>query len=159
MIFYLFPLVNYKRNKEAYKKQQHGRNTDDNPILDKKNAIFIFRFDNNDTETLDGWKGKGSNDSFNILPDVRFIKGNTDATLTYGPGTYFGNIGLRNIDKIQKKINDISATHVIFVPAKFQDHVYYKVFLSKEPHTLARKTLALIPAGDNTNPSPPKQYN
>ena len=127
--------------------------------LDKKNAIFIFRFDNNDTETLDGWKGKGSNDSFNILPDVRFIKGNTDAVLTYGPGTYFGNIGLRNIDKIQKKINDSSATHVIFVPAKFQEHVYYKVFLSKEPHTLARKTLALIPVDDNTNPSPPKQYN
>ena len=140
MIFYLFALVNYKRNKEAYKKQQHGRNTDDNPILDKKNAIFIFRIDNNDTETLNGWKEKKGNDSFNILPDVRFIKGNTDAALTYGPGTYFGNIGLTNIDKIQKKIIDSSAIHVIFIPAKFQEHVYIKYFLVKNPYVNSKNT-------------------
>jgi len=127
--------------------------------LDKDKAIFIFHFNNGDVITLDGWKEKGGTDSFNIPPDVQFSKGNKDTTLKYGPGTYFGNIGLSKIKKIQKMITDSSATHVIFAPAKLGEHVYYKIYLSKEPHMVLRKTFALIPTEESTNPSPPKQYN
>lgn len=126
--------------------------------LDKSKAVFIFYFGDNDTISVDGWKDKGGGSPFNATPDVRMLKGKKDATLSYGAGTYFGNLVLKNVTALQKKIVDNAATHVIFAPSKLNNHVYYKVFLSKEPHMMVPKTLALIPTGDEANPSPPKVY-
>lgn len=127
--------------------------------LNKSKAFFIFNFGNDDTITLDGWKDKGGANPFNTAPDVRFLKGKPDGLLTYGPGTYFGNLVIKDVGKIQKIIRDSLATHVLFAPYKSGNHVYYKIFVSKDPHMMVPKTYALIPANNDANPSPPKVYN
>ena len=120
-------------------------------------AEFIFHFAT-DTITVHGWNNKGGNEPFDDTPTVQFIKGH-QSNLSYGPETYFGNMGLKNIQTIKNMIRHESATYVIFAPEKDKRHVYYKVFLTKEPHMLLPKTLAPVPTNVSTNPSPPKQYN
>ncbi|MEO7266351.1 MAG: hypothetical protein ABIW38_15650 [Ferruginibacter sp.] len=124
--------------------------------LDKNKANFIFYFGTMDTITVHGWKDKGGPTPFNATPDVKLIKGKKDATLSYGPGTYFGNLVLLDVNKLQKLIQDSAYNFVIFAPKKLSSHVYYKVYLSKEAHTLDYKTMAIVPSGDDANPSPPK---
>ena len=127
-------------------------------LLNTNKALFIFYFGTNDTVTVHGWKDKGGVDPFSTSPDIRLLKGYADAVLTYGPGTYFGNLVLKNINQLIKKIDDNQASYVLFAPQKTNNHVSYKIFLSKEPHMITPKTMALIPTGDEANPSPPKTY-
>jgi hypothetical protein len=127
-------------------------------LLNTNKALFIFYFGTMDTVSIHGWKDKGGADPFNTDPDIKLLKGHPDAVLTYGPGTYFGNLVLKNVNQLINKINNNQATHVIFAPKKLGDHVYYDIFLSKEPHLLSPKPFALIPTGDVANPSPPKTY-
>lgn len=126
--------------------------------LNTNKALFVFYFGNQDTIALNGWKDKGGANPFNPTPDVRLLKGHADAVLTYGPGTYFGNLVLKNVNQLITKIDANQATQVIFAPYKIGDHVYYKIFLSKEPHMKTPKEFALISTGDIANPSPPKTY-
>ncbi len=127
-------------------------------LLNTNKALFIFYFGTQDTVSLHGWKDKGGTNPFNTAPDIRLLKGKADAVLTYGPGTYFCNLVLKNVNQLINKINTNQATHVLFAPQKTGDHVYYKIFLSKEPHMITPKIFALIPTGDEANPSPPKTY-
>ncbi|MEO6404805.1 MAG: hypothetical protein ABIY51_14305, partial [Ferruginibacter sp.] len=98
----------------------------------------------------------GGLDPYNPTPDVILQKGHKDATLTYGPGKYFGNLVLNDVNKIQKLITDNGYSYVIFAPQYYNNHVSYKIFLSMEAHLLEPKTMAIVPTGDDANPSPPK---
>ena len=120
--------------------------------LDRNKALFIFYFGTLDTISLSGWKDKSG--TFNTPPDVRFIKGNPTA-IPYGPGTYFGNLVLKNVNQLRTRINTNGATEVIFVPYKSGDHVSYRIFL-REPDSLKVGILSINPTGDEANPSPPK---
>lgn len=125
--------------------------------LTKNKASFIFYLGGLDTVTLHGWENKGGTIQYNTPPDVRLIKGNPSG-LTYGLGTYFGNVNLGKVNKIITDINSNNATHVLFAPQKIGSHVGYKIFLSKDdPFTLAH-LFAIIPTGEEANPSPPRNY-
>jgi hypothetical protein len=127
--------------------------------LDKNKAVFAFYFGDQDTVTVHGWKDKGGTTQFNTPPDVVFYKGHPDSVLTFGPGTYFGNLSLDKVNQLQKLILDSAASYVVFAPKKLGNHVYYKVYVTKEsPVALAARTAALIASGDDANPSPPKNY-
>lgn len=124
--------------------------------LDKNKALFIFYFGNQDTVSLNGWKDKGGSNQFNTNPDVRLTKGRPDQVLTYGPGTYFGNLVLTDVNQLINKINSSNAVEVIFAPQKLGSHVYYKIYLSTEPHMVTPKIMPLIDPNAEANPSPPK---
>ena len=126
--------------------------------LDKNKANFIFYFGTNDTITVHGWKDKGGADPYNTPPDVQFIKGNADTALTYGPGTYFGNLVLDRVNIIRNKLISGNYSHIIFAPKKIGNHVYYKIYFSDEPHVNPIGIMALYPALEDANPSPPKKF-
>ena len=124
--------------------------------LDKSKASFVFYFGANDTITVHGWKDKTIITPYTDTPTVKFLKGKPDSALTYGTGTYFGNSELKNVKDIVKLIDKEKYDYVIFAPKLLYNHVFYVVYLSKEPHTLAMGMAGLGNPVGETNPSPPK---
>lgn len=130
-------------------------------LADSSKIIFKNTFQANDALTLHGWVAKPGN-TFDVLPYIKFLnsrKGN----ITYGPGTYFGNIVLhkRQFQKIKDKLlSNPTAQYVLFAPTVSGTDFFYKAYITKDnPATLESITiLALIQTGAEANPSPPKDY-
>ena len=100
---------------------------------------------------------KYKGESFNNLHFISEYFSSNDTSASGKPWNInVSNLVLRDVTKLQKLISDSAYNFVIFAPKKLSDHVYYEVYLSKEAHTLDFKTMAIVPSGDNANPSPPK---
>jgi hypothetical protein len=124
--------------------------------LPDKKVVFLFTFGERDTLTMHGWTLKrNGGDEYDDPPNIKLLKGKA-GPYSYGPGTYFGNLVLTDINKIKKQLGAGGASYVLFAPEKDGQHVRYKVFGSREDPTLADKILALIPTSGEANPSPPK---
>jgi hypothetical protein len=129
--------------------------------LPNAKMVFSFVFGENDTLTLHGWHAKGLlGTSFDSLPDIKLIKGNP-SHIDYGPGIYFGNVILKDVNKIQRALKTHNAQLVIFAPKMVDtNHIGYDIFLGKNDPTLSKiSILAIINIDLDANPSPPKTYN
>lgn len=126
--------------------------------LDKNKAVFVFYAGNDDTLTLHGWKDKGGSSQFNTDPDVRLLKGRPSG-LSYGPGTYFGNVNMKDVNKITHWLDTAKqAKYVVFAPQLSGGHVSYKIYISNENPMALVKIFTVVPTGEEANPSPPKNY-
>ena len=121
--------------------------------------VFSFTFGQLDTLTLHGWDAKGLlQHNYDSIPDIRLKKGKP-SELTYGPGTYFGNIILDGaIASIKKSLKKNHSQYVLFAPKKIGEHISYEILISKEDPNAFVKIFAAMPTGITANPSPPKKY-
>ena len=121
-------------------------------------TVFAFTFGGKDTLTMDGWDAKGVlGNGFDSMPDIRLFKGRP-SDLLYGPGTYFGNVVMREAKQIKKLLKSEKAQYVLFAPQKLGEHIQYVVFLSKEDPTALKTLLKVIATNIIVNPSPPKEF-
>ena len=125
------------------------------------NPKLTFRFYvTSDAFTLHGWIGN-SNSYNNRPPDVRLSVGR-ESTVQFGSGSYFGNLVLnaQSLNKIQKLIRDTHAVYLLFAPqdpAANGGQVVYNIFLTNEdPKAPTFFSINLVPTGEFTNPSPPR---
>lgn len=126
--------------------------------IDKGAVVLVFTIQNNDVITMHGWSRKDIlQGKFPTDPDIKLLNG-TPSGLSYGPGTYFGNLVLDDIKKIKKLIKKNSANYVLFAPKKIDDHISYEIFLSKEDPKNLAPLFGRIPTNMDANPSPPKKY-
>lgn len=126
--------------------------------LDKAKAYFAFYAGTNDTLTLHGWKAGGLvPGGYNTPPDIKLLKGRA-STINYGADTYFGNVLLKDVSDIQKKLKTYKAKYVLFAPEKNGAYISYKIFLTNDTPPALIKTFAIINTGSEANPSPPKTY-
>ncbi len=126
--------------------------------LKKAKAYFAFYAGTNDTFTLHGWEASGLiPGSYNTPPDIKLVKGRA-STITFGTDTYFGNVLLKDVSDIQKKLKTNNAKYVLFAPEKNGAYISYKIFLTNDTPPALIKTFAIINTGSEANPSPPKTY-
>ena len=118
--------------------------------------VFSFTFKAADTLTLHGWLVKGPN--FDSLPNLK-LKNWHASTYSYGTGTYFGNVVLRNqeIVKIKSSLNS-NSNYVLFAPFLLGNNIMYKIFVSDKLYGPKDQILVISPTGADANPSPPKSY-
>ena len=126
--------------------------------MDKDKAVFAFYAGGGDTLTLHGWKAKGIlQTEYNPVPDISLLKGKA-GTLSYGSGSYFGNVIVKDVKGINKLLDKEHAKYVLFAPQKTDGHIWYKIFLSNDDPIALVKMFNLIATSYEANPSPPKTY-
>lgn len=126
--------------------------------MDKDKAVFAFYTGGSDTLTLHGWKAKGIfQTEYNGVPDIKLLKGRA-GPLSYGPGSYFGNVILKDVKDIKKLLDKEHAKYILFAPQKIDGHIWYKIFLGNDDPTALLKMFNLIATTYEANPSPPKTY-
>lgn len=124
--------------------------------------VFSFTFTASGQLTLHGWHAINSGGTrFNPKPSLELENGST-SSLSYGPGTYFGNVVLQQNQRvaIEKKLAGLNANYVVFVPQQIEsNNIGYKIYVSSTKPLMAMGVMALDPTGEDANPSPPKSYN
>lgn len=127
--------------------------------LPNRKLVMSFVFGENDTLTLHGWSQNNGAKEFDSLPNMKLKKG-IASKLTYGNGTYFGNISLKqnDINQIQNALRDNKAQYVVFAPQKYGNNIGYKIYVGTENPATLIKILGVTDTGTEANPSPPKNY-
>lgn len=128
--------------------------------LDNEKVVFSFTFRGNDTLTLHGWSLKNNPKQFDSLPNIKLVKARADKTLTYGLGTYFGNVVLskKGVEDVKDALDKKHAQFVLFAPRKYGENIGYDIFVGKDNPAVLVKIFVVDPTGASTNPSPPKPY-
>jgi hypothetical protein len=105
---------------------------------------------------MHGWIfKKDPHREFEKSADIRLFKGKA-SSYTYGPGTYFGDVVLKDVLAVQRVLRDSAAHYVLFAPEKDGEHIKYKIFVSREEPMSLSKIEAAIATTFIANPSPPK---
>jgi hypothetical protein len=122
---------------------------------------LTFRFfDTLNSFTLHGWVGVVFGDA---APTIRLSIGKP-TTVSYGSGSYFGNLILRNyqVENIRDSIDKYNSSKVYFIPeidntGNFVGQIVYRILVSNDkvsPTTPV--SISAISTAETTNPSPPR---
>jgi hypothetical protein len=130
------------------------RQTFDNLQMGTK-LFFSYTFKAADSLTLHGWVLKQGN-KFDSLPNIK-LKNTNASPLTYGVGTYFGNIIVTSTEFNKIKTALIPAmNYVLFAPVLQGNNISYRIFVSDKLFTPKAQILVIAATGAVANPSPPK---
>jgi len=128
---------------------------------------FRFYIDNPNNISLRGWTGNSN--SWDSPPDV-YLKTGRQSKVTFGSGSYFGNLQLSpsNYNAIKQKLQDTKTKYVVFGPVNpttgvNAGQILYKIYVTNDYP--GNSTPSIIykflveDTGIETNPSPPKNSN
>ena len=126
--------------------------------LSGNKLVLQYYIGNDDTLTLHGWSSKLTG-GFNTPPSIKLSKGRK-SDLKYGPGSYFGDLVLKDINKIQKALKDNKSKYVLFAPKMDGLHIKYDIFVSTDNPAVSFKDFLFAPTPTDAiaNPSPPRNF-
>ena len=128
---------------------------------------FRFYIDTPNNISLRGWTGNSN--SWDSPPDV-YLKTGRQSKVTFGKGSYFGNLQLspNNYNAIKQKLISTNSKYVVFGPFNPTTgikvgQILYKIYVTSDyPGNLTPSIIykfLVEDTGIETNPSPPKNSN
>ena len=127
--------------------------------------VFSFLLGQNNNITLSGWNAKGLTQStYDSTPAITLSQGKAAPGVNFGSGTYFGNVLIKDINKIQKALKDsLVAPFVLFAPSiNKRGLITYKILFGQELQTHistnTKKSFIVTDPGFDANPTPPHDY-
>ena len=126
-------------------------------VTDNK-LVFSFTFAKPDSLTIHGWSFHGIvSHRFDSLPNLKLHNTSiVEANNTYFTDTYFGNLILSDVDKIQRRLKDLGGKFVLFVPVKLGNNIKYEIRISTESPYQQLSPDKYATTSFSANPSPPK---
>lgn len=131
--------------------------------LKNNKIVFSFLVGKANNIILSGWNAKGliCKNSYDSTPALTLSQGNVASGVNFGSGTYFGNVLLTDINKIQKSLKkEPLAPYVLFAPSISSGHITYKILFGQELQSInnTKKSFAVTDPGFDANPTPPHDY-